>query len=362
MEYRLLTWNERDQWARCLEALPPGRQDIYYSPAYCRAAAGNLPSEQICAWYFAAGGETALYPFMLRPLRTLDLLDTDACDIAGFYGYNGALASTDDPAFAAAFNLVFDGFCRENRIVAEFTRFNPLLDNEAFFRDRLDISYLHDTVIVDLRQDAAERMEKSYDSRTRNMIRKAEKSGITCRPGHDWKEFRRLYWLTMDNCGASAAYYFDEEYFARLAVMPPGEGSCRIYEAIYEGKVIAAQLVMRHGRYAHYHLSARDPAYASLASGNLLLDYSIGQAAAAGAELMHLGGGRTASADDSLMRFKSGFSPRRGRFSIGVKAHDPEFYRRLCDVWTERYPELADSSRHLFLKYRQQPPLSRKTS
>lgn len=352
MDCCLLTWNERERWAECLEQIPPGRRDVYCTPSYCRAAIGNLPVEQLAAWRFAAGGEVAIYPFMLRPLGALNLLEEakDAYDIEGVYGYNGVMSSTDDPAFAAAFYREFNTFCRDRKIAVEFTRFNPMVQNDIFSTGHLDQRYIHDTVIVDLLQDDDVRWTQSYDSKNRNMIRKAQKSGITCRTSDDWNGFRRLYMVTMDNCHASARYYFDEEYFARLRTMPAAEGRCMILEAVYENKVIAAHLLMFYDRFAHYHLSARDPEYSSMAAGNLLMDYAVIQAKAAGAESLHLGGGRVAN--DSLMRFKAGFSPLRGHFSLGCKAHDPELLRRLNSAWEERNPEKAARCAHMFMRYR----------
>jgi len=354
MESCLLTWENRDQWIKYLNLLPPNRRDIYFSPGYCHADAGSGDGK-ICAWFFSDGTNCAIYPFRRRALKTLELLpseNSEYYDIEGFYGYGGVAASTDDPAFAALFYREFENFCREQHIAVEMTRLHPLLQNENFSAGNLEICYIQDTVVIDLTNGYDQVWQKGYDAKNRNMIRKSAKSGVTCRQGTDWTNFQRLYWRTMDNCGAAAAYYFKEPYFEELKNLLSGEGRCLLLEAVWENQVVAALLLMLNGDYAHYHLSARDPDQPQLAATNLLLDYAVQTAIAEGAKQMHLGGGKMVN--DSLMRFKAGFSPLRGRYCLGFKAHNQEIYQQLCSAWENKHPELAEKYRKYYLKYRYQ--------
>jgi len=349
MDDRLLTWADREQWMKLLAALPRQQQDIYFSPAYCHAAGST---GEVCAWYYTDGHDCALYPFCLRPLDPLQLLPAanGYYDVEGFYGYGGVAASSYDPRFIAGFHQAFERFCRDRRIAVELTRFHPLLENEKFSAEQLEIRYIQDTVFIDLSVGYDSVWQHSYDAKNRNMIRKAQKNGVTCRIGSDWLGFRRLYWQTMDHCGADAGYYFDDDYFARLRDLKSEEGRCLLLEAVWQDQVVAAQLLMLHGDYAHYHLSARNPDYPQLAATNALLDYAARTAIDAGARQLHLGGGKMVN--DSLMRFKAGFSPLRGRFNIGFKAHEPELYRQLCAAWETAHPDRQEKYRNYYLKYR----------
>ncbi len=349
----ILRFSLRDSggWRECLERLAPNRRDVYYTPEYYAANAVGKDAEALC-WVARDNGRQVMYPFFKRSVNELNLLsqDQEYYDIEGVYGYNGMISDTGDPDFHAEAYAAFAEFCHKERIIAEFTRFHPLLRNYELATAHMETIYLHDTVYLDLTPGYGAVWEKSYDGKNRNMIRKAEKNGVICRESTDWEGFRRLYELTMDNLEAGAEYYFPAGYYDILRQGFGAAGRCRLLEAAYEGKTIAALLLFLYGDYAHYHLSARDPEYARLAGVNFLLDYAVRVAAESGAGKMHLGGGM--SQDDSLMRFKAGYSPLRGEFHIGKKVHDETVYRQVCGAWESRFPEKAEKYRHLLLRYR----------
>ncbi|MDD3118663.1 MAG: GNAT family N-acetyltransferase, partial [Victivallales bacterium] len=204
--------------------------------------------------------------------------------------------------------------------------------------------------IIDLSSGYDAVRTHSYHAKNRNMIRKAEKDGISCRASEDWSTFRRQYRATMDRLKATSQYYFPPEYYTILRRGFGSAGSCRLLEAVREGKSIASLLLLLYDNFAHYHLSARDQETTRPGTVNLLLDYAIRTAIAAGARTMHLGGG--ISQDDSLMRFKAGFSPQRGKFHIGCQIHNDPVYRAVCRAWAQKYPEKITPYRHLLLRYR----------
>ena len=60
-----------------------------------------------------------------------------------------------------------------------------------------------------------------------------------------------------------------------------------------------------------------------------MIDAACDWAGGLGARWMHLGGG-VGGAEDSLFRFKAGFSPRRHRFETWRWIVDPHAYERRC--------------------------------
>ena len=98
-------------------------------------------------------------------------------DIQGAYGYNGILTSSDDPAFITAFHEAFDAFCLDRRIVAEFTRFHPVLNNQLLASPKMRMYFSRNTVKLDLSQTLEDISQHSFSPKNRNVIKKAEKEG-----------------------------------------------------------------------------------------------------------------------------------------------------------------------------------------
>ncbi len=351
MEILRLSLREAETWSACLAKLPEGSRDVYYTPEYYAANVIGQEAEAFC-WVARDNGRQFLYPFFRRSVNALNLLPLaqEYYDIEGAYGYNGPLSDCEDPGFISQVYSAFAEFCQSEHIIAEFTRFHPLLENYRFAAPYMDTDYLHDTVYLDLTAGYEALWENSYDGKNRNMIRKARKNGVVCRLSEDWDGFRRLYEGTMQNLSATSEYFFPDEYYKALRRGFGQTGRSLLLEAVFEDRTIASLLLFIYESYAHYHLSARDPVYSRLAGVNVLLDYAVQTARENGATKMHLGGGM--GPDDSLMRFKAGFSPLRGEFHVGKKVHDKVVYEAVCRAWAEKFPEKVKDYRHYLLRYR----------
>lgn len=341
----------REEWNKSLGLIPASRRDIYYTPEYYELNSGN--GEMVRCFIFESGGKTGVYPFIVRPVNSLELLDLkeEYYDIEGAYGYNGVISSEDSPAFAAEFYQAFGSYCRENNIIAEFTRFHPLLGNQEFSKGTIDVLFDRQTVYLDLTQGYESIWKDSYSSKNRNMLRKAEKNGIRCEITDDGKAyelFYNLYTETMKHLNAAEFYFFKKPYFEQL--FSEFKNISHVVNAIYESRVIASTVVFFYGDYAHYHLAARDGDYSSLGASNCVLDAAIRHACEKGYRKFHLGGGYMP--EDSLFKFKADFSKYRADFHIGKKVWNKDIYEKLCAAWEMKYPEKKDKFAHIFLKYR----------
>jgi len=88
------------------------------------------------------------------------------------------ISSSYSEGFRKEFHKEFHKYCLEKNIVAEFTRFHPVLKNERFSWGYLNINYSRKTVVLDLTRSKEEIWNSSYSSTNRNMIRKAKKNKI----------------------------------------------------------------------------------------------------------------------------------------------------------------------------------------
>lgn len=224
--------------------------------------------------------------------------------------------------------------------VAEFIRLHPFL-NPLAFRGWFDqIRFDRLTVLVDL-MESQEARHKNYSKGTRYSLRQAEKS-LTLRSLEvgEGAVFRNLYEAGLERNQAMELYFLPADHFDALLGAPWAD----IRVAEYDGEAIAVACFLHSSPFAHYHLSGGLPSARENFAHHLLLEDAINRYAAAGFYWMHLGGGRSSSLDDSLLLFKTRFSPRRIAFYTGGIVFDRDAYDRL-----------TRNRKGTFLSYRFQP-------
>jgi hypothetical protein len=327
-ELLLLTPDQVDRWEEACHEV--GVDDTYYQHEYLAMVSANGDGEPRLAWLRSELG-SVIYPFLERPV-VISGADTGLRDITSPYGYGGpcVMSETEERRHLVAqeFCRTFHSYCVERRIVSEFIRFHPLLNNARCLKGVLPITAIRETVTVDLEAPLEQIWEKSLRGRARTAVRKARKLGVTTRVADEdgTRAFIQLYQATMDRLEADSYYYFGEAYFDHLQALTSAAGA--VLEAWYEGRLIAAIVLLHGSEFAHYHLSASNPAYRAVQANSLLLWDAIEWAKGRGLSRFHLGGGYSGS-DDALFKFKSGFSPIRGTFSIGKVVHDQDAYQAL---------------------------------
>jgi hypothetical protein len=342
IKYRLLTTAQAEDWHALLARLP--HNDIYFTPNYHRAYERNGDGE---ALLFVAEAADALYvhPFVLRPLARIgtQALPHTLYDSTTIYGYGGPLASTPAADFVHRADDVFHDWCQQREIITEFIRFHPLVDNYRLVDNRYTVQFNRETVVMPLSPVADELLSLAAPVH-RNRVRKAVKEGLVCREISDeagLAQFKTVYFHTMQGLNAHPMYYFSEAYFQSLLedfhTVPHHTGrSARIFGVFYQGDLIAAAIFFFFQDKVHYHLGGSLFEMRHLAPNNLLFHHVALTAAQAGYRQFHLGGGRTAAPDDSLMSFKAKLSPHRARYYTGYRIHDEAMYQSLAQVWLQQ--------------------------
>lgn len=345
----LLTLENREAWKMYLQQILPENKDIYFSPEYYSLYQNNGDGEA-CCFVFEKDGIIVLYPFLRNSITPLGYhLDKEYYDIQGAYGYNGIIASNRDSDLINAFWESFDVWCQENDVVAEFSRFHPLLNNQELASPKMKTYYSRHTVALDLTDDDI--WMHQISSKNRNMIRKAEKEGVTIIESDDYETFRKLYNGTMSDLHAEEFYFFPPKYYSEYKQTFKDESLLCL--AMYDGKIIAGSMFMYSDNYAHYHLSARDREFSRYAANNLILWYGIQKAKARGCKWLHFGGGTTGDDNDSLLKFKKDFSKSLCEFWIGKRVHNQAVYDQIVEQWKNNYPDSFEHNRVKLLGYRE---------
>lgn len=346
---RILSLKEFEEWEYLLNGLPIQQRDVYFAPEYY-SLYQNYGDGKACCFVYEKDGEIVLYPFLMNPITSLGYhLDKEYYDIQGAYGYNGIITSTYNQDLIKAFWDSFDIWCQDNSIVAEFSRFHPLLNNQKLASPKMKTFFSRHTVALDLTDDDI--WMHQISSKNRNMIRKAEKEGVTIVESDDYETFRQLYDGTMSDLHADSFYFFPPSYYEEYK--QTFKDKSLLCFAMLEGKVIAGSMFMFSDDYAHYHLSARDREYSRYAANNLILWYGIQKAKERGCKWFHFGGGTTGDDNDSLLKFKKDFSKDLCEFWIGKRVHNQAVYDQIVEQWKTNHPDSYEQNKVKLLGYRE---------
>lgn len=296
-----------------------------HHPFYLLLDAKRNPELQPTFFVYEQNGEVFFNSFHMSRVP-----DSEYFDLQSPYGYGGPIATTGDEAFLKCAWTEYEKWCRQNGVLAEFVRFHPILGNWRYYGGEV----IHDrsTVWIDLTK---EDLMSSYQSRVRNMVRKAKKSDLRI----EWTDateffrwFPKLYEDLMVSIGADDFYLFSNDYYNSWeSVMGTSFCLCKLND-----DVIGASIFFDNEFMMEYHLSASNEIAKKLAGTTLMIHEAALRAKERGCQKLHLGGGTNGSPDNPLLYFKSGFSAEKADYRIGKYIHMPEEYQNLKNEWEQK--------------------------
>ena len=334
----LNTVDHRGDWHQYLQLIPPHFRDIYFQPEYLDLHRLDETSQALL-FVYAREKSVWLYPFLLRPIN-FSSEATGCYDIESQYGYGGPLSNACDPDFIREANHVFADWCVRSQIVAEFVRFHPLIDNRYLLPT---VESIRDRETVSLDLERVKLGELPFGAKTNNMLRRAERSGLKCEVSAnsgDFELFVRLYKETMSRLDAGSFYYFNDDYFKGLNALMQQQGFMVVAKS--EEEIVAAAVFFRGANYLHYHLSATDASNRIPGVMNAVIYTAAIHEKGSLLTKLHLGGGRTSSTDDSLLKFKKTMGTDSHTFFFGKRIHNNVMYDTLRENWCRKYPHLID--------------------
>ena len=256
-------------------------------------------------------------------------------DIVTPYGYGGPIIkeTSNKSALLREYEKKFSKYCQENKIVSEFVRFHPILNNALDFEKIYNAEHIRQTLGTNI-QKYEDPVQSEFSKSCRKNIRRCINKGITTKVTESPKslgDFKAIYYSTMDRNNAESYYYFDDSYFESILKYFPN--NIITVEAIYENRTIAMGLYFIYNKVLHIHLSGTLSEYLHLHPAYMLRYAATKWAKEHNYELIHHGGGRSNSANDSLFMFKKGFAQNTEfDFYIGRKVWDNITYNKLCDI------------------------------
>ena len=328
--------NDTELWDDIVSSF--ANYDVYYLSGYVKAFQIHGDGDPQLL-YYEAEGLKAIYVYMKRKT-----------DIEGYYdsvtpyGYGGVLFDGDaSEQNLQAFWKAYVEKMKEECIVDNFVRYHPVLANAVPMKQISTVIDLGKTIAFDLA--SPEVIWENIISKNRNMIRKAEKNGVTIEHGKGMDlldKFTEIYNATMDKDHAEEYYYFKRPFYE--SIYRDLQDNYEMFYAMYEGRPIAMSIMIFANGRLNYHLSGSDIEYRNLAPSNLLLYKAALWGYEQGCKTFHLGGG-VGSGEDNLYKFKAAFNNSDYQFSIGKEIFDQEKYDELVALRAKQDPDFNPESK-----------------
>lgn len=277
-----------------------------------------------------------MHQFIKRriPMELLEK-EEELYDIVTPYGYGGPLITRVEDGckekLVQSFKEEFSGYCAEQKIVSEFVRFHPIVENALDFKEIYAPVWDRNTLGTDLKS-FEDPVQSEFSKSCRKSIRQALNKEVTYRITYqpeDLNGFREVYYSTMKRNEAADYYFFDDEYFDNCLKFY--RKNILLIEVLYEDKIIAAGMYFLYNKTIHVHLSGTLTEYLYLSPAYVLRYALTCWGKENGFEMIHHGGGRTNAEDDSLFLFKKQFAKNtKFDFYVGRKIWMPDKYSEIC--------------------------------
>ncbi|MEG2688011.1 MAG: GNAT family N-acetyltransferase [Clostridia bacterium] len=282
-------------------------------------------------FFFQSSLGKIVYPYIKRP-TPIKVDGVQYFDIITPYGFNGPCiieCSGNKEDLLTEYTNAFNNYCKEKNIISEYVRFSPWLNNAQDFSNNYELCDNNMTLFIDLAK--GDYFEKCFDSKCRNQIRKAQKTGVKIEFDFDGKMldvFFELYEKMIEKNNVSNYYRFSKEFientFERI------KGNIFIAVAFFGDIPISAAMFMFYGDKVHYHLSGNDREYSSCCGNHLLLSSVADWSYNNGYKTLHLGG---ISKDNiGLYNFKKGFAKDGElKFFVGKRIDNDKIYNKIVE-------------------------------
>ncbi|WP_396211718.1 GNAT family N-acetyltransferase [Flavobacterium sp.] len=300
--------------------------DFYHTLSYNQLEKKNRP----VLFLYEFGKDFIAIPLIIRKIEKSDYFD-----ITSVYGYAGPISSLlfneIDESVIKKFQNELINFFKNNNIISVFSRLHPIIQNEKFFINFGLVEHINKTVVIDLKV-TLEEQKKQYRKSNKSELNQLRRKGfevVEATTIDEIDKFVSIYHETMQRVDANSNYFFDYKYFYSFLKNPCFKS--KLLLAKFNGEVSAGAIFTITNKIMQYHLAGTTEKYIKETPMKLILDEARLLANQLNLDYLHLGGGVGGSDEDSLFRFKSGFSDKRGFYNIWKMVVDDEKYEKLVN-------------------------------
>ncbi|MEB7389001.1 GNAT family N-acetyltransferase [Aerococcus viridans] len=317
--------------------------DIYFKDEYGELYE-KLPTQEFIKFKYEDEIGVITNRFLKRkiPENILDSIE-EYFDLITPYGYGGPVIERINipekkEELLKRYEKSFKKYAIENNIVSEFVRFHPIVRNAHDFQDIYEISFNRKTVGTNLNYD--DPFTSEFSKSAKKLIRKILKdNNITfeiIEEPSSLKDFEKIYYSTMDRNEANDSYFFSENYFNDM--IEKLSKNIVVVKVYFKNTLIAMNINFKYHNVLHTHLSGTLSEYIEFSPAYLLKFALVQFGKKNGFELIHYGGGKTSSEEDSLLSFKKKFGKNTTfDFHVGKKIWQEPLYHKLCKMTGNSY-------------------------
>ncbi len=340
---QLLDDSQEESYERFLHSTDVGL--LYYSIKYRKLLETVLSN--VKAFYLVAYEDQeivgALPSFLKYNERYGNVLNA-----LPFYGSNGGIIAADnyplrDQIYLSLMNAFIELSNRESARASTIVT-NPLRNDQEFY-EKLMPHTLRDERIGQITElptydgDAdklAETLMGKFHQKTRNLVRKAMKSGFLLFHSGSHNYVHRLAELHRQNIERLGGLAKRSSFFTAVSDTFAYDEDYRIYVAMKDGQVTAALLVFFYNRTAEYFTPAVMEECRSLQPGSLLIFEAMQEASKRG--MLYWNWGGTWTTQENVYHFKSRFGALDKPYYYYVQEQDHSFRQLDRQTILTEYP------------------------
>lgn len=302
---------------------------LYYSSAYRRLLEGTVRGESCYLVARRHGRICGVMPVFRQagPYGTV-------VNALPYFGSHGAPIA-DDAAAETALLQAFGELASSSDVASATVIGNPMSPPRT--RPTFDVvdERIGQLTPIDFADDHGERLMEAYHSKTRNMIRKAEKEGVLVERDDDAFEF--LLEVHRENMAAKGGLPKENAFFERLASCFSAGSGYRIYTASIDGERVAALLLLYYNGVVEYFTPVIRVEHRSSQPLSLIIFEAMADAAQRGYRLWNWGG--TWPSQESLHRFKKRWGTVDRPYTYYVRVNNPTLREATPDELLAAYPD-----------------------
>lgn len=356
MQVGIDSLSSSNKWEELFNRLPKSRRSPFFSSAYYASYAQLEQDEVQCFWAYKNDKNFLFYPYIKKNINELGYkLPGEFFDICGAYGYNGPIGKAEDDGFLQLYNQALQKHLLNSKVVTEFVRYCPIIDNRKYhtYTEQIDVL---DNVYIDLSHGLEKVWNESYSHSVRKTTRKGESYRLETKlfQGSEIEEeylqvFFEIYKSTMQRNNAESFYYFDYSFFHGLR---DNLGEMLLLSiTYYQDTPISTELILLGGELAYGFLGGTLSEYYQYKANTFQRWELLKYLSARGYQTYSMGGG--ASRGDSIYQFKMRFAKGcENPFFIGTYIHNTDVYAEIQRQLLERYPQSAAKYGHMLQGYR----------
>lgn len=321
------------------------RNLLYTSLEYRDFLRKILPSSQDCYLVAYKSGwlAAALPSFLMRNERYGNMLNS-----LPFYGSNGGIvlspAAQDDNEIKIRLLAEFRTLAEENDVIASTIISNPLLPDKEFYDRHTGYTFVDQRIgqFVVLPNKSGDQvglencLMRMYHQKTRNMIRKAKKSGVRVSDENSIDALKMLAELHRQNMEAIGARAKSWTVFEGIWETFAYDNDYKVYLAHKDENVIAALLVLFSNRTAEYFVPATHRDFRRFQPMSLLIFEVMQEAVRRGFRYWNWGG--TWLSQDGVYRFKKRWGTEDRAYFYYTRIFDKRIMNYTKEQLLDEYP------------------------